>query len=250
LSNWYVRRSRRRFWKSEDDGDKAAAYATLHYVLVRIAQLLAPWSPFVADKLWRGLTEGMDEAKSVHLSDWPEAGKVDKKLLNAMSMTRELIRQGLAVRAEAGIKVRQPLGSAEVYYMDPQSGLNELIKDELNVHELKFVNDLQVVGGDGSDLQPWIKLDTEITPELKAEGMMRDVVRHVQNARKESGLDVSDRIALTLETESEELAQAIAVHAEAIKAETLAKELKTEGASDQVPVKVNGEKLYVSVVKA
>jgi valyl-tRNA synthetase len=154
------------------------------------------------------------------------------------------------VRAEAGIKVRQPLGSAQVYYMDPQSGLNELIKDELNVHELKFVNDLQVVGGDGSDLQPWIKLDTEITPELKAEGMMRDVVRHVQNARKESGLDVSDRIVLTLETESAELAEAIAVHAEAIKAETLAKELKTEGASDQVPVKVNGEKLYVSVVKA
>ena len=82
LSNWYVRRSRRRFSKNDSAADQASAYATLHYALVRLSQLLAPWSPFVADKIYRGLTEGMDLPASVHLTDWPETGKVDQALLD------------------------------------------------------------------------------------------------------------------------------------------------------------------------
>jgi len=234
LSNWYVRRSRRRFWKSEDDGDKAAAYATLHYTLCRIAQLLAPWAPFVSDKLWRELTDGMDEAESVHLSDWPKAEEVNSEVLNQMAQAREYITVGLAQRAEAKIKVRQPLAKAEVPKLD--EAYRGIIAEELNVKEVVWGKE--------------VKLDTKLTPELKAEGLMRDVVRHVQNARKEAGLEVDDRIVLTLETDSKDLAEAISAHADTIKAETLATELKTEGAAGGVPVRVDGQELYVSVVKA
>ncbi|MDB5178110.1 MAG: isoleucine-tRNA ligase [Patescibacteria group bacterium] len=243
LSNWYVRRSRRRFWKSDDDGDKQMAYVTLHYVLCRIAQLLAPWSPFVSDKLWRELTVGMDVPASVHLSDWPEAGKVDSALMLQMSQAREFVNQGLGARAEAKIKVRQPLREFTIRVSQellPQ--MLEIIAEEVNV---KTVSQ-EVVGTSPAHDST---LDIEITPELKAEGMMRDVVRHVQNARKQSGLQVEDRIVLTLQTDSKELAAAIGAHAGLIKAETLAKELKTEGAADQVPAKVNGEELYIGVEK-
>jgi len=243
LSNWYVRRSRRRFWKSEDDDDKASAYVTLHYVLVRITQLLAPWSPFVSDKLWHELTAGMDEPSSVHLSDWPEAGEVDRKLLSDMTFARLMVTDGLAARAAAKIKVRQPLAKLTYYHTnDLSEGIQEIIKDEVNVKVIKKWS--------RPNPQGWVELDIEITPELKAEGLMRDVVRQIQSARKAAGLEVDDRIVLTLMTESGELARAIEVHADTIKAETLAVEMKSEGAGDQVPVRVDGSELYIGVNKA
>ena len=242
LSNWYVRRSRRRFWKSEDDGDKAQAYQTLYYVLARTAQLLAPWAPFVTDKLWRELTAGTDEAASVHLSDWPEAGEVDEGLIAQMATTRQVVTEGLAARAEAKIKVRQPLAKL-TYSIDDMlpEQLEQIIADEVNVKEVAWGNKLE-----GADTE----LNTTITPELKAEGLMRDIVRHIQSARKNAGLEVDDRIILTLESESKDLVEAIEAHAETIKNETLATELKAEGAAGGVPVKVDGQELYISVVKA
>lgn len=243
LSNWYVRRSRRRFWKSEDDGDKHNAYVTLHYTLSRICQLMAPWAPFVSDKLWRGLNEGTDEAASVHLSDWPEVGIVDKAVLEAMAATRAVVTDGLSVRAEHKIKVRQPL--AKLTYNTGtklSKALEQIIAEEVNVKSVNWDNNDQLEG---------IVLDTEITPELKAEGQMRDVVRHVQNARKAAGLDVDDRIILTLETADEALAKAVKTHAATIKTETLATELKYKGGEeDQVPAKVDGAELMITVVKA
>jgi isoleucyl-tRNA synthetase len=247
LSNWYVRRSRRRFWKSEDDGDKQSAYVTLHFVLARIAQLLAPWSPFVADKLWRGLTEGMDEAASVHLCDWPEVGKVDEELLHQMALARLVVTNSLADRAKEGIKVRQPLASLLLHLAKDQAllpqALIDIIAEEVNVKEVEQRVDLR------ADV-PTTTLDLTITPKLKAEGLMRDVVRQVQNARKQAGLEVDDRIVLTLETESKVLAEAIAAHAETIKSETLATVLGTTGASGEVPVKVDGAELFIGVAKA
>ncbi|HVQ43392.1 MAG TPA: isoleucine--tRNA ligase [Candidatus Saccharimonadia bacterium] len=252
LSNWYVRRSRRRFWKSEDDGDKHGAYVTLHYTLARIAQLLAPWSPFVADKLWRGLTEGMDEVVSVHLSDWPEAGEVDARLIREMALTREAITMGLAKRAEAKIKVRQPLAKATVRdTLDPTyeaSGqLKALVAEELNVKQV-----VVAASGDPDHVAgtAMVELDIEITLELKAEGLMREVVRQVQSARKAAGLEVDDRIVLTLATEAPELAAALRTHGETIKTETLATKLLTTGATGEVPVKVDGAELYIGIVKA
>jgi isoleucyl-tRNA synthetase len=241
LSNWYVRRSRRRFWKSDDDDDKNDAYVTLHYVLARIAQLMAPWAPFLSDKLWRGLIIGMDEPSSVHLSDWPTPGLIDHELLEQMRWVRQTVQVALSDRATAGIKVRQPLSGLTVYSEgNVKPGLVEVIAEEVNVKKVEIVS----VPADARGL------DLTLTPELLAEGIMRDVVRHVQNARKESGFEVDDRIELVLETESEALASAISAHAETIKIETLAVRLKTVGAADQVPVKVNGEKLYIGVIKA
>jgi isoleucyl-tRNA synthetase len=243
LSNWYVRRSRRRFWKSEDDSDKKAAYVTLHYVLCRISQMLAPFSPFMSDYIWRELTEGMDTSKSVHLSDWPEAGAVDKKMLGDMAFAREVVAEGLAKRAEVKIKVRQPLNTLTYYHETTLSDeLNEVVREEVNVKK--------VVQAQESEQEGLCKLDTEITPELKAEGMMRDIVRHIQSARRDAGLQVDERIVLTLSTKSKELDRAIVTHQKAIMAETLATELKREGAEDTVPVRVDGSELYIAVRKA
>ena len=238
LSNWYVRRSRRRFWKSEDDGDKASAYATLHYVLVTISQLLAPWSPFVADKLWRGLTEGMDEPASVHLSDWPKAGAVDREVIDQMAKAREYITVALSQRGEAKIKVRQPLSKVEVPQLP--EGYASIIADEVNVKE--------VIWTEGDN----IKLDLAITPELKLEGLMRDLVRQIQSTRKATGLDVDDRIHLILDGDPQgELRKAIEAHRETIMTETLATDLAFEGADpDLIPAKIDGETITVDVRKA
>ncbi len=251
LSNWYVRRSRRRFWKSEDDGDKASAYATLHYTLARIAQLLAPWSPFVADKLWRGLTDGMDEPKSVHLSDWPTAGKSEFALLNEMGHVRDAITVGLAKRAEAKIKVRQPLNKVTIWNRFDVTHAHfdqftNLVADELNVKTVEVKRS----GDDKPSVHDYFELDIHITPELKAEGLMRDVVRHVQQARKNAGLEVDDRIELMLVTEAKDLTAAIKTHADTIMAETLATDLSLEGETrDLVPAKVDGQELFVAVKK-
>ncbi len=246
LSNWYVRRSRRRFSQHAEPTDREAAFVTLHYALCRIAQLLAPWSPFVADKLWRGLTDSMDEAKSVHLSDWPEAGKVDVDVLTMMNLTREVIAEGLAQRAAAKIKVRQPLTVLTVIDSvlagrDDADDYKLLMTDELNVKAVVFKR--------GNVTRPQIELDTNITPELKAEGLMRDIVRHVQQARKNAGLQPGERINLILETSDTDLRAAIEAHAKTIETETLADKLATKGAEGEVPVKVDGAELFIGLRK-
>jgi isoleucyl-tRNA synthetase len=232
-SNWYVRRSRRRFWKSEDDTDKQQAYATLHYTLLRLCQLLAPISPFLPDHLWQQLVKDTDLTKSVHLSDWPQGGKIDQSLLVEMDKARGFIADGLAQRAEAKIKVRQPLQSVSV----PELAdiYREIIAEELNVKEVRFNNTAEDRASrlakptgegvvDAIQNPPVVTLDTKLTPELKREGLMREVIRHVQKARKDAGLDVDNRINLRLETEDQDL-QAVLQDkklTEIIKQETLA----------------------------
>lgn len=213
-SNWYVRRSRRRFWKSEDDGDKQDAYHTLHYVLVRLSHVLAPFTPFLADELYQKLTGG----ESVHLQDWPIANTVNELALERMAYVREVINEGLSQRAAAGIKVRQPLSSLSVkgvpqYAAEMDQEYISILEDELNVKAIAL---------DYNGEEHEVKLDTKISASLRREGMMREVVRNIQTARKNSGLNVDDHIQLSLSTTDDELRKAIEEHQQTVKDETLA----------------------------
>jgi len=258
LSNWYVRRSRRRFWKSEDDGDKAAAYATLHYVLVRLSQLLAPWSPFISDRLWRELTDGMDVPTSVHLCDWPEVGEIDHDILEKMRITRVVVQDGLSKRADKGLKVRQPLSLMNYSSKEGLgSDLEKIIADEVNVKVVKYMplsDAVKIEQGSPDTLEGGIvatKLDTTITPELKAEGMVRDLIRQIQTHRKSAGLEVSDRITLTLGTADEELKAAVKSFEELIKTEALATVLIVTNPDDTaVPVKIGDSNLTITTQKS
>ncbi len=244
-SNWYVRRSRRRFWKSEDDGDKQMAYRTLHYVLVRLAYVLAPFTPFLAEELYSKLT---GDKESVHLKDWLPAGHVNELSIDKMGYIRDVINEGLSQRAAAGIKVRQPLSSLQIeggpQYLDEMEAEYEaILKEELNVKSVKF----NAQGGEHA-----VSLDTKITSELKREGLMRETVRNVQNARKQADLQVDDRIQLVLVTDDPELKKAIEEHSGTICAETLAVELLD--ASRDLPhateAVIEGKKLHIELEKA
>lgn len=236
-SNWYVRRSRRRFWKSGDDEDKNKAYRTLHYVLVQLSLIMAPFTPFLAEELYQKLTGG----ESVHLLDWPESGQVNELIVNRMAYIREVINEGLSQRAAAGVKVRQPLAKISVPDFSNRVGedaaeLLPIVLEELNVKQMEEV---------GKE----ISLDLSITPPLRREGLMREVVRNVQSARKQAGLEVDDRIQLALATEDKELRKAIDEYLETIKAETLATEMAASVEGFTTDVKVEGEDLTIQLKK-
>lgn len=233
-SNWYVRRSRRRFWKSGDDTDKNNAYRTLHYVLVRLSHVLAPFTPFLAEELYQKLTGG----ESVHLLDWPAAGHVNELVVQDMETVREYVNAGLSVRAKERMKVRQPLASVTVPSVGEFVDFKDILTEELNVK--------QVVVKQGAE----VSLDLVITPELKREGLMREVIRHVQNARKNAGLNVDDHISLSLVSEDADLQQAIAEHEATIAAETLADTLTADTYAHTAIVKVEGADLTLTLQKA
>ncbi len=292
LSNWYVRRSRRRFWKSENDADKWEAYQTLHTVLVQFSKLLAPFMPFLSDEIYRNLTN----EESVHLADWPV---VNKKLINTdlneeVELARRIVNLGHAIRGKKKVRVRQPLAKVIVglpHSVDPKVVLlqKDVILEELNVKELELLNDagelaefvalpnakllgpkygkdvqkiiqeakagnfkvldnkqvevagftlepeeveLAYKGKEGVDIESEegivVSLDLTVSEELYREGLMREVVRAVQDMRKEAGYEVSDHINLLVQAEGE-LEKAVTEYADDIKEETLANELQQGG---------------------
>jgi len=249
-SNWYVRRSRRRFWKSEDDGDKNDAYRTLHYVLVRLSYMLAPFTPFLAEELYHNLT---GDNESIHLKDWLPAGEIDNSMLRDMNALRAAVNDGLSKRASEGIKVRQPLASVKLINTISQDTpaevaqfLIDIAKDELNVKSVEIVTDSEF-----ESAQPSVVYDLTITPELKREGLMREIVRHVQSARKQAGLQIDDRIVLSIFSDDSEISQAIDAFADVIKAETLAVELNSVvDESEKYDVKIEGKLVEISLKKA
>lgn len=232
LSNWFVRRSRRRFWKSESTKDKNEAYATLHYVLSYMALILAPFVPFLAEELWQNMMGG----ESVHLLDWPEAGEIDAEALKNMANCREIITEGLALRMAKDdgfgqIKVRQPLTSLTYSGEQLDEFYENIIAEEVNVKEVKY--------GEQT------KLDKVLTDELKEEGFVRELIRFVQSARKKAGLNVDDRINLSVS------AKIPTRLVETLKAEVLAVKLSDNDnyAYDEI-VKVEGENVTISLEKA
>ncbi len=305
LSNWYVRRSRDRFWSGEQNTDKQDAYWTLYECLLTTARLIAPFTPFVAEELWQNLARaefGQQATESVHLTDFPagDAGAVDEALSARMSLAREIVSLGRAARMSAKLKVRQPLAKVEVVladathrpWLEAHAGL---VAEELNVKQVEFpatadqyitytvLPDLKRLGPrlgkqlpalkkalaeadaaalmdemrrtqrativlpdgavefDSDDLQVrlaakegWtaaqghgcvVVLSTEITPELAAEGLAREIVHAVQSARKDTECEYTDRIEIGVVTESAELRAAAEKFADYVAGETLAKRL-------------------------
>ena len=223
LSNWYVRRSRRRFWRSESDTDKLGAYATLYNCLTTVAKLMAPLAPFVAEQMYRNLEQRYDPGApdSVHLAVFPSADVelIDRALMDATRLAMRVASMGRAARSKAKLKVRQPLASVvvrtrtpdEAQYLDWVSGQ---ILEELNIKELHTVgaepdlynqalsaagdNAEAIVSVDGfsASLESgyMVAIDTRITPELADEGLARELAHRIQNLRKNARYEITDRI--------------------------------------------------------
>src|SRR5215217_4966457 len=322
LSNWYIRRNRRRFWKSENDADKAAAYQTLYESLTTLAQLLAPFTPFLAEAVYQNLVRSVDlqAPESVHLTDFPvsRSDRIDESLSRDMDAVLEVVGAGHAARQEAAIKVRQPLPAVLVHTREPEMlesvlKLRDQILDELNVKSLRPMEDpgqfvsytirpnLRALGprlgkrlasvrdglakvdpGDVAKLieagqnipldtpegrimlQPsdvlvdterlpgyaatqgsrsTVVLDTTLTPALIEEGLARDFVRGIQDARKQAGYQINATIEIRFVADPE-VSRAIEAHRAYVMTETLATALagdRTPGTSDAVePESVEG----------
>lgn len=200
MSNWYIRRSRKRFWKSADDADKNDAYATLYYVLTETVKMMAPFTPFITEEIYRGLLH----PASVHLADAPvaEARYVDDALNHAMQATRAIISAGLTLRARAKIKVRQPLQRLVVQRGDwaPTEEMRDIVCEELNVKAVGVTDTVDAALTTRTEAAGvMIALDTAITETLRVEGQARELIRTIQQLRKTAGYDVDDRIVVGVE---------------------------------------------------
>jgi isoleucyl-tRNA synthetase len=244
LSNWYVRRNRRRFWKSENDANKSAAYTTLYQCLVTLSKLLAPFAPFIAEELHQNLFRSVDPqgTESVHLIDFPIADetKINDKLNSEVELTMRIASLGRAARAKSGIKVRQPLSKAVVIVETEgeKTALESLVgevMEEINVKQIvvlgeasarkEFSSDLPDYSV-ASDAKYWVAISTELPPELVAEGVSRELVRHLQNMRRNAKFNITDHIITYYQTKEPLIKQVIDNFADYIKQETLSRELR------------------------
>ncbi|PIR72127.1 MAG: isoleucine--tRNA ligase [Candidatus Nealsonbacteria bacterium CG10_big_fil_rev_8_21_14_0_10_36_24] len=234
LSLWYVRRSRRRFHAGAKDREEAIA--TLYYVLLNLSKLIAPFTPFIAEELYQCLG---GEKESVHLEEYPEPNKklINKELEEKMIKIRGITTEVLAQRAKAGIKVRQPLASLQIKNK-LEKDLLEPIKEEANVKKIVFGKEL--------------KLNTKITKGLKEEGVVREVIRHIQEMRKKAGLKPKDKI-LVQGYGIKRLNKILTQKKDFIKKETLAEDFKIGKAKTKFglekELKVDGEKLKIGINK-
>ncbi len=243
LSNWYIRRSRRRFQKPKTKEIKEEASQTLYYVLLKLTKLIAPFTPFIAEELYQKLNGA---EKSVHLDDYPTP---DEKLINAeleekMEKIRGIITEALAQRAEAGIKVRQPLAELRINdkELKNEKELLDLIKEEVNVKKVVF----------DDKIKKEMELDTKITEELKKEGIVRDFIRNVQKMKKTAGFLPEDRVLIYYFAEGK-VKDIIENKKDFILKETASQniELKKEAAREPfyLEIKVGDEKAYLKVSK-
>jgi len=243
LSNWYVRRNRRRFWKGENDADKLAAYTTLYQCLVVLSELLAPFVPCMAEELYQNLSRSVNPGarESVHLTDFPVAdeAEINDQLNKDVRLAMKVSSLGRAARAKAGIKVRQPLGKAVVRVeteveKEALGKLTTEIVEEINVKELVVSSAAEERGECAPDLQDysmandakyWVAISTGLTPELIAEGVSRELVRHLQNMRRNANFDITDHIVTYYQTEEPLVKEVMSTFAGYIEQETLSHEL-------------------------
>lgn len=261
LSTWYVRRNRRRFWKSAEDKDKAAAYYTLYQCLTTVIKLVAPIMPFITEDIYQNLVRRCDQIapESVHLCFYPT---VDERLINQelekqMKAVRMLVSLGHAAREKAQIKVRQPLPLMAVVIKNQQNPEEfkpylDIVKDELNIREIVFIQPTDSIP-EGLVIQEdnefTVGIDTKLTPELENEGIAREFVRKIQSLRKNAGFKVVDRIEIGLQG-SEKLMEAIRMFKDYIRQETLALNIIFGTLSDfevQGDFTINGNPLRVEI---
>jgi len=306
LTNWYVRRSRRRFWKSELDSDKEEAYATLYHILVKLSRLMAPILPFVTEVMYQNLVRGVqsDARESVHHTDWPlsDQNAIDDALLEQMALARRITSLGLSARSSANLRVRQPLAKALIHVQTGRKELTtdtlDIVADELNVKAIEFVADpgalvsykvlpnnrllgpklgkdfpkvrasLSAMSADAivnqintgqpveldingetlallpeeivvqtqpaagfavvADKVLTVAIDTELTPDLRAEGTSREVVRRIQTMRKNADFNIEDHITTWYTTPDTDLAQVLDDWGKYIQTETLTDNLVNE----------------------
>ncbi|HKZ29865.1 MAG TPA: isoleucine--tRNA ligase [Acidimicrobiia bacterium] len=329
LTNWYIRRSRRRFWRtrSDDDSDKIAAFATLYEVLVTFSKVIAPVLPFVTEELYQRLVvdhrlDAMAGPLSVHHADYPEPRPdlISSELEKAMRWVRQVVTLGRSLRVAHGLKVRQPLPSLTVLTRDLEvaqavTAHAWLITEELNVKEVlvgrdetelidlhvkanfkslgpRLGADVQMVATalgqlDGKSVQTLLEgaaivvagheigsddvimqrdpragmvvaaegplsvaIDTTVTPELEIEGTARELINRIQQIRRESGLDVTDRIEVSWSSESDRIAAAFEVHAGVIAAEVLAVIISRGAETDGTAIEIDGESVSIAISRA
>jgi len=264
LSNWYVRRSRRRFWKSQSDADKVAAYSTLYQCLVTVSKLMAPFTPFVAEEIYRNLVCSVEPGapESVHLADFPvaDSSRIDEKLVEATNLVMTVCSLGRAARAKANIKVRQPLAKAlvKVRSESEKKALEKLtgqILEELNVKEMDFGEEKEVIDRPGYasvvEGDYGVAVTTELSAELEAEGIAREVVRRMQMMRRSSGLDITDHIVAYYKG-GDSLERVIDGFADYIKQETLTTELISAIPPDRTyteKFRISGSEILLGITK-
>jgi isoleucyl-tRNA synthetase len=264
LSNWYVRRSRRRFWKSENDADKLSAYNSLYTCLVTLAKLLAPFTPFIAEELYQNLvrTVSQDTLLSVHLADYPVADKslIDNQLSDDNRLAMKVCSLGRAARNKCGLKIRQPL---ETLYVSVASD-NEaralervapLILEELNIKELKTDTAEKVAGLEMANFATvteagtCVGISTYITIELQAEGIAREIVHRLQTMRRNAGYEIADHIIVYHDGDAFFM-QALSAFADYIRQETLANDIEDDIPDDvdlQEEHKISGHRITLGI---
>lgn len=256
LSQWYVRRSRDRF-KGEDEVDKQAALSTLQEVLFTLSKIMAPFTPFFAEKMYKQVRphptlslagEGTD-VESVHLENWPEINEKMLKtdVLDEMEVARKMVEMGLSLRAETGLKVRQPLGTFTVN-KKLSDGLKNIIAEEMNVKEV-IVNEIssqknEVMKEDG-ELK--VSLNIEVTEELKKEGYVRELVRTINQMRKDAGFTINDSIRIEFGDADAELKAVLKEYRDEIMKNVLATEMQ-EGTGEK-EIEIDGKKIKLSISK-
>ena len=239
LSTWYVRRSRRRFWKSENDNDKLSAYETLHHVLVGTTKLIAPFTPMFSDTLY-GYLKKETGPSSVHLEAYPSTLEFDNNVLVNMMQVRKIVEAGLSSRAEAKIKVRQPLQSLTYFGAKLGKDLEEIISEEVNVKEVIHLEEKS-----GS----LVLLDLNISSELKMEGMARDLIRNIQSLRKKSGFQVENRIEVFYDSSNELVLSTMSKMSDIIAKEVLANSIANERieVEGEEEFKVENETIWIGI---
>ena len=227
FSVWYVRRSRGRV-KSKNESDKLATLSAMRYALLNLSKLLAPFTPMLAEELYQRLDGGVE---SVHLADWPAVNDewLSAEVLSQMKQVRKLIELGLAARAEAGVKIRQPLPAVSYRLNDLPQGLGgeleSLIKDELNVKEVSSVSIITAQPGWQTKEEAGLSvaLNTNLTPELLAEGWVRELIRQVNSLRKEASLTLTDQIVVYYQTSDDKIKEVIQQNLPRLQKETISR---------------------------